>query len=206
MDENEEIHSKVLDDKYANYRIVFDKVDELLNQNDSVVIAIDGMCGSGKSHLAGLLAEIYDCNVFHMDDFFLPFEMKTSERLAQPGGNVHYERFQTEVLDSLNKGEKVTFRPYLCPQWVLGEPIQVEPKKLTIIEGSYSFQPKLEQTYDLKIFLKIDSKVQKERILKRNGEEKLQKFINLWIPLEKNYFDSLNIEDQANVVIDTTVF
>jgi uridine kinase len=45
-------------------------IDRLLQQ-DRVIVAIDGKCTSGKTTLASRLAEIYDCNVFHMDDFFL---------------------------------------------------------------------------------------------------------------------------------------
>ena len=36
-----------------------------------IVISIDGMCGAGKSTLAGLLHESLGGNLFHMDDFFL---------------------------------------------------------------------------------------------------------------------------------------
>ena len=47
------------------------QIDELLTQKETVIVAIDGKCTSGKTTLASKLAEIYDCNVFHMDDFFL---------------------------------------------------------------------------------------------------------------------------------------
>ena len=53
------------------------KIDELLTQKDRVVVAIDGKYTSGKTTLASKLAEIYDCNVFHMDDFFLRPEQRT---------------------------------------------------------------------------------------------------------------------------------
>ena len=42
------------------------KIDELLMQKDIVIVAIDGKCTSGKTTLATKLAEIYDCNVFHI--------------------------------------------------------------------------------------------------------------------------------------------
>ena len=51
--------------------------------------AIDGRCGSGKSTLAGLAAHRLGCPLFHMDDFFLPPALRTPERYAAPGGNVH---------------------------------------------------------------------------------------------------------------------
>ena len=54
------------------------KIDELLTQKDMVVVAIDGKCTSGKTTLASKLAEIYDCNVFHMDDLFLRSEQRSA--------------------------------------------------------------------------------------------------------------------------------
>ena len=60
-------------------------------------VAIDGPCASGKSTLGALLRGVYGANLFHMDDYFLPFARKTPERLAEPGGNVDYERFFAEV-------------------------------------------------------------------------------------------------------------
>ena len=46
-----------------------------------VVIAVDGMAASGKTTLAGLLAQRLDAAVVHMDDFFLPQGFRTPERL-----------------------------------------------------------------------------------------------------------------------------
>ena len=62
--------------------IVKKQIDMLLEEKDFAVVAIDGKCTSGKTTLASKLAEIYDCNVFHMDDFFLRPEQRTPERFA----------------------------------------------------------------------------------------------------------------------------
>ena len=188
----------------ACYRQVIDKIDELLNNDSSCIIAIDGMCGSGKSYLADLLVQTYECIVFHMDDYFLPLDMRTEERLAQPGGNVHYERFKEEVLDPVMENRTVLYRPYICGEWKFGESITVKPKKLNIIEGSYCMHPVLNKAYDFKIFMEAEEKEQLKRILQRNGEDKLQQFINRWIPLENMYFNALKIRDVCDVIIDTT--
>jgi uridine kinase len=190
----------------VNFGQIIDAIEQLQEKGKSCIVAIDGKCGSGKSYLANLLSEIFDCNVFHMDEFFLPLEMKKDDRLAQPGGNVHYERFKEEVLNSLIKKETVHYRPYLCGLWRLGEVRKVEPKKLTIIEGTYSLHPELRDAYDLKIFLSIEKEAQLERILNRNGEEKLKQFISKWIPLENLYFDRLSIKTLCDITLDTTDF
>jgi uridine kinase len=190
---------------YNEYQYVFDAIKNLLKHNKPLIIAIDGRCGGGKSTLGALLAEQFDCNIFHMDDFFLPFEMKTSKRLSEAGGNVHYERFEAEILRSLQNHKSAQYRQYLCNKGDFSQPIKVEPKKLNIIEGSYSLHPRLKNYYDYKIFITVDPKLQYERILKRNGKEKLQDFLNKWIPMEEHYFEELDIKNQCDLIFDTTM-
>ena len=93
---------------------LFAELDRRLAGEAPVRLAIEGGSASGKTTLGKILAERYDCTVFHMDDFFLRPEQRTSERLHQPGGNVDYERFLTEVLRPLHDGQAVTYRPYDC--------------------------------------------------------------------------------------------
>ena len=57
---------------FVAFALVFAAIDTLAGRESQVLVAIDGNSGAGKSRLAELLAEVYDCNVFHMDDFFLP--------------------------------------------------------------------------------------------------------------------------------------
>ena len=47
-----------------------------------------------------MLRDVAGAAVVHADDFFLPPEMRTEDRIgakAAPGGNVHYERMIAEV-------------------------------------------------------------------------------------------------------------
>lgn len=190
---------------YNEYKYVFDAIKNLLKDNKTLIIAIDGRCGSGKSTLGLLLTEQFNCSIFHMDDFFLPFEMKTSKRLSEAGGNVHYERFEEEVLRPLQKRNSIEYRQYLCSKGDFGQPIKVQPKNLTIIEGSYSLHPTLRNYYDYKIFVTADPNVQYDRILKRNGKEKLQDFLNKWIPMEEQYFEELDIKNKCDMILDTSI-
>ena len=136
-----------------------------------------------------------------MDDYFLPFERKTPERLAEPGGNVDYERFFEEIAGR-EKNAEVVWRCFDCGEQALGEWIHTPPNRLTIVEGSYSLHPQLRGTYDLKVFLDIDSERQSARILQRDGEYMHSRFVNEWIPLENEYFDGLNIRSIADFSFD----
>ena len=167
------------------------RIDLLLSQKEQVLIAIDGKCTSGKTTLASRLEELYDCNVFHMDSFFLRPEQRTPERFAEAGGNVDYERFYEEVLTPLLAGKAFTYRPFDCSTFTLGQPVAVTPKKLNIIEGTYSLHPYFKNPYDLQIVLPITPQLQKERILQRPAFLH-QRFFEEWIPMENRYFAVLS--------------
>lgn len=182
------------------YSAIYKHIDALLQQKDTVLVAIDGNCTAGKTTLARQLERLYDCSVFHMDEFFLQGHQRTPERYAEPGGNVDYERFLEEVLRPLIAGDSVCYRPYHCGSGSLKEPVTVNPRKLTVIEGTYSHHPYFEDPYDLKIFLGITDQLQRQRILRR-PEHLHQQFFENWIPMEKLYFQTFRIPEGSHIVI-----
>lgn len=193
---------RVIRADYARFLPLFAAIDKLIAGDAPVTVAIEGSSATGKSTLAALLARIYDCNVFHMDDFFLQPHQRTPERFAQPGGNVDYERFREEVILPLSEGKPFSYRPFSCATMSLADPVEVVPKWLNIIEGAYSMHPELCACYDLSVFLKIDPQSQTNRILLRNGPEMLKRFLDEWIPLEKRYFEHFGIEQQCSLCIE----
>lgn len=186
--------------EYLYYFEIFRKIDSLMKSHDSIKVAIDGNCGAGKSTLAALIGDVYECNIFHMDHFFLRPELKTEERLREIGGNVDYIRFRQEVISGIQSGRVFRYRIYDCKKMAMDKYITVLPKKLNIIEGAYSMHPTLTTNYDLKIFLCIDEKEQSNRILKRNGDIMQKQFLCKWIPLENKYFKQMRIEERSDLV------
>ena len=176
------------------------EIDRLLRTQLPVIIAIDGNCTSGKTTLAKRLAEIYDCNVFHIDDFFLRPEQRTPERFAEVGGNVDYERFNQEVLLPLKSGTAFSYRPFSCSTFTLSDPVAVQPKQLTIIEGTYSLHPYFGDIYDLKIRLTVSPELQRQRILER-PEFLHKRFFEEWIPMEERYFEEFQISRKCDIVL-----
>ncbi len=174
-------------------------IRERLIQRGRIIVAIDGRCGSGKTTLAARLEKDLRCAVYHMDDFFPRPEQRTEKRLSRPGENVDHERFLEEVLLPLHGTQAVTYRPYLCAQQQLGEPVTVAPNRLTIVEGSYSCHPALWEHYDLRIFLTIDPEEQMRRIERRNGPEKAAMFRSRWIPFEESYFEAYDVQARCDM-------
>ena len=176
------------------------KIDELITHKNTVIVAIDGKCTSGKTTLAAKLAEIYDCNVFHMDDFFLRPEQRTSERFAEAGGNVDYERFKEEVLIPLKARQPFSYRPFDCSTFTLADPVCVTPKELNIIEGTYSHHPYFGDPYDLKIVLTVDEETQRQRILQRPAFLH-KRFFEEWIPMENRYLAGFDISGRCDILV-----
>ena len=180
--------------------IVVQSINHFLEQKDRVIVAIDGGCTSGKTTLTTELAKIFDCTVFHMDDFFLRPEQRTPQRFEETGGNVDYERFREEVLLPLQTGASFSYRPFDCSTFTLGEPVTIHPKKLVIIEGSYSLHPYFGDPYDLKILLTVDPGTQRQRVLERPAFLQ-ERFFSLWIPMENRYLEEFQISQKADLVL-----
>jgi N-acylglucosamine-6-phosphate 2-epimerase len=182
------------------------RIARLLEEKGRIVVAIDGNSAAGKSSLATHLKEIYSCNnvspnVISMDYFFLRPEQRTAERLAQPGGNIDYERFVEEVIGPLKSGEPFVYRPYDCRTMELTEPISVDPKPLTVVEGVYSMHPDFDGAYDICVFLRLGEAEQLRRLKERNPLL-LERFISEWIPMESKYFEHFRIPEKCDFVFE----
>lgn len=165
------------------------------------VVAIDGRCASGKSTMARQLCAITGAGLVHMDDFFLPKELRTLGRLQEPGGNVHYERFLQEVLPQLGRGEAFSYRRFHCGRMELGESRLVPAGRIRVVEGAYSCHPLFGSYMDLRVFSDVSPKEQLARIARRDGGDALEAFRTRWIPMEERYFKAFGIRDRASLLV-----
>lgn len=204
-------HSKIYHEKeQPAYRVIsrhfikqFGVLEALakLPKDTVKVVAIEGKCGSGKTILAKGLAALIGAGIVHMDDFFLPGELRTPERLEEIGGNIHYERFAEEVLPRLRKEEPFSYGRFDCGKMAMRGERHVEQDKLRIVEGTYSCHPKFGDYMDIRVFLDVDEEEQRRRLTERDGEEAMRKFESIWIPMEKRYFETFDILGKADVVV-----
>ncbi len=162
-----------------------------------VTVAIDGMCGSGKSTMGRVLQGLYPCNLVHMDDYFLRPEQRTAERMAEVGGNVDYERFQEEILAHMKEREGLRYRVYDCGSQSLGQPVWIPWWPLLLVEGSYSQHPYFGDAYDLRVFCEIGGEEQLRSIVLRIGAAMAERFQKEWNPSEQAYFEKFGIREKS---------
>lgn len=194
-------------------------------EQEPVILAIDGTSAALKSTLAAYLAQELDGAVVHCDDFFLPMELRSEKRYQEPGGNIHYERMQEEVIEKLaRRGSRNSvadgvmgssleegtenggfhYIRYDCSKGALSEKRWVPDKPLIIVEGAYALHPYFGKYYDMSLFLTVDVQVQMKRIEKRNPNP--QVFKDRWIPLEQKYFKAFSISGKVDLILDTTAW
>lgn len=198
---------RVIDRKYSSLFDLFNMIDTESETGNKVIVGIDGKCGSGKSTIAEILNDVFGCDVIYMDDFFLPPELRTENRLTEVGGNIHYERFIDEVavkLKNLNSEKPFNYRVFDCSimNYNGTRTIQSRPQDIIIVEGSYSLHPKYSSIYSIKVFVNVADDEQKRRIIQRDGEMMWNKFENIWIPMETKYFTKFNIKENSDIVIE----
>lgn len=194
----------VLED-FAPLVPVIAAADGRLAREGRVTVALDGPCGAGKTTLGDLLALFYGVNPIRMDDFFLPPNLRTPQRLREPGGNVHYERFAREVIAGLEAGGGLAYRRFDCGTGRYHMQKR-NASAVAVIEGSYSHHPYFDRGYDklnaLRVFVGVEAGEQLRRLSGRNPE-KLERFRSEWIPLEKCYFEAYDIRERADIALES---
>ena len=195
-------------DKYRKnmqeiYRPLMQQIQELIQEKKQVILSIDGRCGSGKSSLAEAIGNTYDCNIMHMDDFYLPMIKRQENWWEIPGGNMDFERIQKEITEPLLMQEKILYRPYNCREDFFQQTSVMLLKQLNILEGSYSQHPHIHIPYSLKIFLTCSAAEQARRLQEREGDH-YESFVRRWIPMEELYYRTFGIDQAKDTrMIDT---
>lgn len=185
-------------------RTIAAEIENLSKKTDGMLVcAIDGRCASGKSTLGKLLQSLLPGSaLIHLDDYFLRPEQRSKERLQKPGENVDYERLIEEVLLPLTHNQNALLRRYNCSTQTLESGRPLSKPSVLILEGSYSLNNAILPFSSFRIFTVCSPKTQKERLLHREGKERLRNFEQKWIPLEEFYFQSLAVENRADLIVD----
>lgn len=205
-------HSQIYRDKeHPAYRIVhkrflyllplLQKAASLPKKDGAKIIAVDGRAASGKSTMAEDLKSIIGAGIIHMDDFFLPLELRSEKRYAEPGGNIHYERFSSEILPHILNMDSFSYTIFDCSKMDYNGTRFVADSEWRVVEGAYSCHPIFGDYADLKVFSDINAEEQMRRLINRNGIPMAERFRTEWIPYEEKYYKKYKIEENADLII-----
>jgi uridine kinase len=196
----------IVHQKFLDKLTIISSIDQAYKEKEKVLVAIDGNASSGKTTFANWLKEVYVCNVFHMDDYFMKPVINTYDPYSVYGSNINFSRLNDEVIHPYLHEEKSVHQLLDMKNHELSLPIETAYQPITIIEGAYSMHPYIEKLYQVKVLMKTTYLEQIRRIYKRNGWNRLMVFIKKWIPMENTYFRDLDIAKKADIIIRTHRF
>lgn len=199
------IGKKRINTKFKPFKPLFKRLDELEAQGsdkDVIIVAVDGGSASGKTTLGQYLEKRYDLKVLHIDDFYLPKEKRTEERLSELGGNIDRERLINEVLMPLREGKQISYKAYSCVRGGFYDPVTVNLQKIMVIEGAYAMHPDFMKYYDFCVYLNIEKEKQFDRITKCTDRIDVIRYFTEWTVRERIYFEKTDIKNRCDLVIN----
>jgi len=147
-----------------------------------ILVAVDGVDGSGKTTFAECLATAYTdrgraVRVVHMDDFLNPRSVRYRMGRTSPEGffadTYDLAAFTIKVLNPLQPGatSAITLRAFdhLADKPVDDDPVEVPPQAVVVIEGMFLHRDELCTWWDMSIFLDVPFGVTVPRMAQRDG-------------------------------------
>ena len=164
----------IVGEAYAKYMPVFCAAETMISSGNGGSLAIDGCRASGKTYLSELLSGIFDCQVFHTRDFFLPEHECTTWRNSMDSDQLA----QALAIARADGGNR-----------------------LLVAEGLFSAQPKLRPLYGFTAALKIAPEHELHRLKKSLSVRDMKLFSERWLPMEQKYINETALFDYADAVI-----
>lgn len=159
----------------------------LKNDSEIKIVAIEGKCCSGKSTLADLIT---NATIIHADDFF------------SDSTSLDFKRIRN-VLSNLKPNQSFTYEVYNCMTDYYYKKTIDCVKNIVVLEGVYSYHQELRDLIDKVVYVNSIKEIQMKRLEDRckHNKELFDKFINLWIPREDEYYDSYDFILNSDLIV-----
>ncbi len=159
----------------------------------TAIVAIDGRSGAGKSTLAGRLARALDAPLLSMEELY-------------PGWDALEEGIEVladEVLAPLAAGRAARVPRY---DWAAGrwaqERVELMPPPLLVVDGVGSGARAPARYVSLLVWVELDARVRRERLLGRRDAELYGPHWDLWAEQEEAMLARERTAERADVVIE----
>jgi len=189
------------------------------------IVGINGVDGSGKSHLAKKLFDHfsekkYDVIVISIDDFHNPKSYRYKRGEENPEAyyydSINYEVFSEDCLKPLFEAEIFPFYAQVTHLDLASDSIDVHyetvsEETIVIVEGVFLFRPEIVKYLNLKIFIHADFNITLERMKKRDVKDRSnkkdidayeQRTLRKYTPGQLLYFDEINPQALADITVE----
>ena len=155
------------------------------------LVCLDGPAGSGKSTLgAALLARAPQATLVHTDDLLDGWD-------GLPGLSATL----AALLAPLARGERTSYRRYDWHAGRFGEPVDLAPGPLLVLEGVGSGTRQLDDLRSVLVWVDAPAALRRERWLARDGADS-EPHRRRWVPAEQRLFAAEQTRARADLVLD----
>jgi len=126
----------------------------------TVVVAVDGRSGSGKTVLGTAVAAALACPVVHLDEIYPGWD----------GLEAGIELATDLVLDPLARGERAAYPRWDWMRSRPGRTIEVPAARHLVLEGCGALVPPAARHAAVRVWVEAPTPVRKQRALSRDGE------------------------------------
>lgn len=177
-----------------------------LDQQDRLLVAIDGHSAAGKSTLAAEVARQVGAVVIDGDDFYAGGTAAQWDAMsaAEKADHCIDWRRQRPLLEMLKAGRTVTWHPY---DWdtndgrLATQPKVCAPAPVVILEGVYSARPELADLMELRVLYETPPVLRRQRWVAREGEGHFDDWARRWSEAEDWYFTHVMPNDAFDLVL-----
>ncbi len=184
------------------YDTLLAALQQVPRKSSTLLVAVDGCGGSGKSTFAHKLAALDSAvTIIHFDDFYLP----SAERRpisGAAGSEYDLARLTAEVITPLRREQAARYQRYDWVEDRLAEAHTVPTGGIVIIEGVYAL---LADDYDYRVWVECPYELRLARGLARDGEAARSWWVDHWMPAEIRYIETESPADQVDLVVDGSV-
>ena len=183
---------------------VLDLIDRRSSADRTLLVAIDGLGGAGKSTLAvELSAELPAASIVEVDHFYRPMTDAERKKLSPREGYEDYfdwKRMFDEVLEPLSEQRLSRYRRYDWSTNSLAEWRETRPAGAVIIEGVYSTRPEFRPLLGVTVYVNAPREQRLARMIARRYEN--MEWLEHWMAAEDWYIENVRPADHADLVVD----
>lgn len=206
-----------------SYDLVVDVYAQIVAATPSpgraVLVAVDGVDGSGKTTFADRLAAAYDdaglrAVTVHADDFLNPKSVRYRLGRSSPEGffldSIDLEALRAKVIDPVKNAEQLIIPRHFdhaADMPVAPEPTVIGPRSVVIVEGMFLHRDELQEVWDCSVFLDVPFEVSVGRMARRDGSHPDPAHVSnqRYVQGQKLYLSQCAPKERAGVVVDNSL-
>ena len=161
---------------------------------ETILIAIDGPSGAGKTTLSQQLEDdLDDVATIHMDDLYAGWEDALSQEL--------YERISTQILTPLSQNSLARYHKYNWYTAAFEEWIELDCPRFLLLEGVGAAAIPNRKWISFSVYMDVSDSLGLERVRRRDGDD-IAAFIPKWQEMQRRHFEEHQTKAFADLLLE----